>query len=1224
MTRLCSCVLACAVWAGVSPLGGADIYRVEASIPSGGLDLVGMGYAGDALLGPSSAALVSVTGAVTCAEGLTTAHPFAIQNDTPKATLTLKDAGLLGRVPVRVTGAAAATTYFDGATLAIDETTDPQILAASGTTVQFDNLTVSSKVKPATWRLPDAPDTTCYVRRDTRIGCDGGTGTVVVARTGLGRTNGSDLPGLGSRGQAKLYLGDVSAPGAGLSSGTLRVEGGTASAWETSFGSDHAPAPEPGAAAPNVLQMEGGMFITLNFHLRGPQPALIAFNGGCIASHGWSPFLTFQKNASGDLVLEGRNGRPIDVQFGKRASFVRWLEGAAGRLVFRGDSDVYLYGGDFDPAASYAEQCRQGAQYANRADGQGLLWQQTGDLRFRANVYASVSRAILASNDFLPHGPANGGVEVVAASPKLFWLDLNGTTQSCNSLFGGGLVTNSAATAATLNIGENGNACTFDVQVCAGSPLAVRKLGAGDLVVARAIPGSLAVEAGRAVVTDASGAVTVGTLALAPDAALVVRGGVFTPPTAFDLSASGTGALVLSEGGVLRVGGEAPATFDVSRLAGDAAAVLEKVGAGALTLTGTTSFNGTLRVCAGTLVCAAALPTLSAVDVADGATLEVADAVAVKTCRLTVRGVEGAVQATYAGTAADGVQALEGLAGKGTVTVMPATAVWTGAGGDDAATTVGNWQGLAWPPDVTSGQFTPVFAAAAADGGAMAVGEDFSFRGLVVNAGIAAFALRAASPSASLALGVGGLRFEGEAADPSARTLALNVPIAPLSGVRQTWDLPGSNMVLAVNGPLLRAGEGDGTLVTTGAGTVVFNTSNATYTGSVVISNRYAEASGPEPFGPSNAAGTAVLRVRQQKTATMLLANVRISKPVVQDGKGYDLRQAFKYAPNTTNVFFGSVTPSETFADAFDLPESSTVVFAGGYGSPQKPFYINWWAKGEVVVSNKPFYATSWEGPSCRLRLHCPGNVYDTMYSWTNDENPATYDPYAPARASVDFRCPWGFDLPGGKTYIGNCTWDLHGHDQRIGTFALRTGGVVQSLDGPATLYVNQVTPKSTYPYVNGKHPTVPYWFPASTGDLKGELSLYKTGAFELAFTNRVLSATGTVTVAEGPLTLCAGTRWPGATNIVVTGGTLRLTASDQLERTTDFRLGGGALHLDDGVVQRARYVWLDDAARPLAQGVYGPPDAADLPPARRTPRLAGGGRLLVMGDGRGLALIFR
>ena len=71
-------------------------------------------------------------------------------------------------------------------------------------------------------------------------------------------------------------------------------------------------------------------------------------------------------------------------------------------------------------------------------------------------------------------------------------------------------------------------------------------------------------------------------------------------------------------------------------------------------------------------------------------------------------------------------------------------------------------------------------------------------------------------------------------------------------------------------------------------------------------------------------------------------------------------------------------------------------------------------------------------------------------------------------------------------------------------------------------------------------------------------------------------------------------------------------------------RLGGGALHLDEGVVQRARYVWLDDAARPLAQGVYGPPDAADLPPARRTPRLAGGGRLLVMGDGRGLALIFR
>ena len=87
----------------------AEVYQVNASVPSGGIDLVGGGYAADALKGPNSTAWIAVTGTVTHADGLSAAHPFAIDLPTANAKLTLKDSVLLGSVPVRVTGPGSGT-----------------------------------------------------------------------------------------------------------------------------------------------------------------------------------------------------------------------------------------------------------------------------------------------------------------------------------------------------------------------------------------------------------------------------------------------------------------------------------------------------------------------------------------------------------------------------------------------------------------------------------------------------------------------------------------------------------------------------------------------------------------------------------------------------------------------------------------------------------------------------------------------------------------------------------------------------------------------------------------------------------------------------------------------------------------------------------------------------------------------------------------------------------
>lgn len=1217
-TSACFSVIAGAVAASLMSVHGADVYQVNASVPSGGIDLVGGGYATDALKGPSSASWVAVTGTVTHASDLSAAHPFTIENPVANAKFTLKDSGLIGAVPVRVTGPGSGSVYFDGDSLNVDETTDASQLSWKGINLQIDNLTVSSKKGPAAWYCTNS---TFYVRRNTRIGYDGGTGTVVMTQNGLGRQNTTEEPGMGARGNAKLYIGDSSAAGLGVSSGTLHVKGGSSAAWEVYLGSSNVADPGDGSAGtPNLIQMDGGAFTLLNLFMRGALPAKVAFNGtGRLQSYGWSTFITFESKESGDLIFEGQNNRPIDLYFNKYAQFVTWQSGATGRLVFRGDSDVYLYGGDYNSGHTYAQQCLDGSYFKNRSDGKGFVWEQTGDLYFKPSYSTVISRCLISSNDIFPHGAANGGVAVLT-NPKLFTVDLMGTTQNCNSLFGGGLVTNTSATTATLNIGENGNACMFDVQICTGSAVAVNKLGAGEITVAKPIPGTFAVQAGRVAITNKADDVRFGTLTMAEGTTLAIRGGVFTPPAAFDLSSSGTGSFELLDGGVLKVGGDSDVTLDLSRVASDVTGVIEKVGTGALTLVGESTFRGVLRVTAGTVAVAegASAGTLASITVADEATLDLASGVALNAYALNVRGTAGAVNSSYSGSA-EGSETLTGLTGAGMIRVMASTALWTGAVDDDA-TRVGNWQGLSAAPDVAGGSFNPVFAAASDNGGSMDVGTGYAFNGLSFTSDITSFTFKSAGADSSLGVGAGGLTLPDDA---TARAVTLDTPLAIAAG-NQTWSLPNANTTLNVNGPLADASTSEAKVTVNGMGKVYFRTANSTYTGSVVLSNDLAYAYGNEPFGPSNKTGSAVLHILARKEARLTLSNTRISKPVLLElNSGSGGRKPLGFAANTTNIFFGPVKSTlNGGVDNFSLPASSTVIFAGGYGTSDRKFYVNWAAEGMVVVSNKPLQATSWESSAKKLRLHVPGNTYGGMASWSNN-GVVTYDPYNPVPLSVDFYSDWGFDLPSAKTCFGG-TWDLHGHSQRVGACFASANATIQSFDGPATFYINQHKWSGSYPYVNGKFPTTAYPIPPSKCQIKGEVSLYKTGPLEFGITNRVVAATGTVTVAEGPFTLWQGVTWLGATNVVVSGGTLRLTQPNQLSPEADYHLTAGTLQLDEGATQKAHYLWLDDSERPIKTGVWGALDNTSVPASRRTARITGAGTLLVRGDGQGLTIIFR
>ena len=129
--------------------GAAEIYTVTESITSGGIDLTALGgeYRQDAIAGQAAGAdlPIAITGRVVHASGLTADHPFMVTNTVVNSYFILKDAGLVGQVPLLVAG--SGTTYFPGTTLTNDGVEANSMFRAKGVT-QIDNLVVAGKTTP--------------------------------------------------------------------------------------------------------------------------------------------------------------------------------------------------------------------------------------------------------------------------------------------------------------------------------------------------------------------------------------------------------------------------------------------------------------------------------------------------------------------------------------------------------------------------------------------------------------------------------------------------------------------------------------------------------------------------------------------------------------------------------------------------------------------------------------------------------------------------------------------------------------------------------------------------------------------------------------------------------------------------------------------------------------------------------------------------------------------
>ena len=261
--------------------------------------------------------------------------------------------------------------------------------------------------------------------------------------------------------------------------------------------------------------------------------ARIVFAGGSLGVSSWNgtPLCT---TGGSRWVLEGSRGTPIHIgELGQQR--FHWHAGD-GYVVTRGDCDVVI-------SDTQASSSNRGVVWFDDAR---TVWDHTGNF-----VLSNGVQAVCRADNCLPHGNGTGAIRLTWVNRGLPapLLDLNGHRVAVNELnAGGGIVTNSAATHATLRLGENdlGGMIAFYGSLDCGN-VDIEKTGSAQngLDVGTSTFGDVNLEDGRFLIRGAeSDTVTLGALSVTSNAALVVTGttvraAAYAPDGAVELRGAG-------------------------------------------------------------------------------------------------------------------------------------------------------------------------------------------------------------------------------------------------------------------------------------------------------------------------------------------------------------------------------------------------------------------------------------------------------------------------------------------------------------------------------------------------------------------------------------------------------------------------------------------------------------------------------------------------------------
>ncbi len=622
------------------------------------------------------------------------------------------------------------------------------------------------------------------------------------------------------------------------------------------------------------------------------------------------------------------------------------------------------------------------------------------------------------------------------------------------------------------------------------------------------------------------------------------------------------------------------------------------------------TIHGTITVSGGTFEVgdSCSFPNVTAISVANGATLKVSSAEVPFGSTVTIEAESGATLDLAGDMTAETVKVgdhylsakdfsagnYKGLtitgAGKLYVTTKPGgedTYTWVGGGADNNITTPGNWQGGQMPDFDDATPFI-VFA-----GGTSAVlNRDIAASGITFD-GVTAFDL-SASGNYVLSLGEGGI---SNAPTASARTVTVSASVMPK--VDQIWQME-TNTTFTLSGILKQYGTSTPTLTfrqSSYADPVITFIGAATaegagdFAGDIVFEETalpdgkfgtaYVRASGYEPFGPG---GT--LNVKSQganhsvlaRRARLTLANAVVSK-AVEYGEYYMMNV---YADdNTTNVMNGAFMPfnahasSGSFPPDFHVGTNAVLRLVG-----EMDFGTRVSANDNSIVSldstaenvaDSPTGTIAFDGRITRLArsleldspIRLEFNAADNAITNLNLRHGQN------ATAVVSFGTDYALSNGQAKVTFPNyqstaVDFDLNGTTQHIAGFAARTSGNVpttsriSSSGAPGVLRVSQASDVSFEGYVA---------------------------------TNATIRMEGDAT-----LTFTHETAFKAGSALVVSNGTVAVSSATALNRNVNLSLLGGAISIPSGqtaVVGSASYLDANGAVKTLPVGVYGPGDAS-------------------------------
>ena len=614
------------------------------------------------------------------------------------------------------------------------------------------------------------------------------------------------------------------------------------------------------------------------------------------------------------------------------------------------------------------------------------------------------------------------------------------------------------------------------------------------------------------------------------------------------------------------------------------------------------TINGTITVSRGTFEVgnSCSFPNVTAISVANGATLKVSSAEVPFGSTVTIEAESGATLDLAGDMTAETVTVgdhylsakdfsagtYKGLtitgAGKLYVTTKPGgedTYTWIGGGADNNITTPGNWQNSGVPDFDDETPFI-VFA-----GGTSAVlNRDIAASGITFD-GVTAFDL-SASGNYVLSLGEGGI---SNAPTASARTVTVSASVMPK--VDQIWQME-TNTTFTLSGILKQYGTSTPTLTfrqSSYADPVITFIGAETaegagdFAGDIVFEETalpdgkygtaHVRASGFEPFGPD---GT--LKIKSQEAghnnlarlARLSLSNAVVSK-AVEFGDYY--RMEVYAEDNTTNVMNGAFTPfkanasSGTFPPDFHVGTNAVLRLVGemDFGtrvSANDTSIVSLDSTAENVADS-PTGTIAFDGRITRLArsleldspIRLEFNAADNAITNLNLRHGKS------ATAVVSFGSDYALSNGQAMVTFPNyqntaVDFDLNGTTQHIAGFAARTSGNapttsrISSSCAPGVLRVSQ----------------------ASDVGFEGYVA-----------TNVTIQMEGTAT-----LTFTHATAFKAGSTLAVSNGTVAVSNASALNEDVTLTLMGGTLSLPEGetVVHRVDYLE-DGELKSLPKGTY-------------------------------------